>query len=213
MLGCMLDIVHDAEHVYRVLFAALDIARYEENVNYDVLITACLLHDIGRVEEIANSSLDHAAIGAQKAADFLTTQGFSLKFIQHVYNCIITHRFRTGRVPESIEAKILFDADKLDVSGAMGIVRSLLWEGKEQIPIFNRLNGYISDGSGDSEPSFLQEYHIKLEQVYDYFFTEHGEELAIKRQKISKDFYNSLMNELMESYEGAGLLSSLLTEK
>ena len=47
------------------------------------------------------------------------------------------------------------------------------------------------------------EYHIKLEQVYDYFFTEHGEELAIKRQKISKDFYNSLMNELMESYEGA----------
>ncbi|MBR2145622.1 MAG: HD domain-containing protein [Akkermansia sp.] len=46
----MTDSAHDREHVYRVLYAALNLARGEENVNYDVLIAACLLHDVGRRE-------------------------------------------------------------------------------------------------------------------------------------------------------------------
>ena len=42
MLSCMDDSAHDKEHVYRVLYVALDIASHEEDVNYDVLICACL---------------------------------------------------------------------------------------------------------------------------------------------------------------------------
>lgn len=66
MLRCMSDSAHDREHVYRVLFTALEIAEYENSVDYDVLITACLLHDIGRREQFENPAVCHAEVGAKK---------------------------------------------------------------------------------------------------------------------------------------------------
>ncbi|RKJ07435.1 HD domain-containing protein [bacterium D16-54] len=54
MLNCMKDTAHDKEHIYRVLGHALEIAKTEMNVNYDILIAACLLHDIGRKEQLEN---------------------------------------------------------------------------------------------------------------------------------------------------------------
>ena len=60
MLSCMRDSAHDREHIYRVLYAALDIASFEEPVDSDVLIAACLLHDIGRREQFENPALCHA---------------------------------------------------------------------------------------------------------------------------------------------------------
>ena len=57
MLCCMKDAAHDKEHVYRVLYHALEIAKTESPVNYDILIAACLLHDIGRKEQFENPAL------------------------------------------------------------------------------------------------------------------------------------------------------------
>ncbi len=57
MLCCMEDAAHDKEHIYRVLYNALDIAKTEKTVNYDILIAACLLHDIGRKEHNPPQSL------------------------------------------------------------------------------------------------------------------------------------------------------------
>lgn len=71
MLSCMEDSAHDKEHIYRVLYAALEIAKEETNVDYDVLITACLLHDIGRKEQYDDPSVCHAQAGGEKAFSFL----------------------------------------------------------------------------------------------------------------------------------------------
>ena len=70
MRTCMSDSAHDVEHIYRVLYNALQIAEGEENVDRDVLIAACLLHDIGRQEQFAEPSLCHARVGAEKAGGF-----------------------------------------------------------------------------------------------------------------------------------------------
>jgi len=67
MLSCMEDSAHDREHIYRVLFNALEIAETERGVDYDVLIGACLLHDIGRKEQFENHALCHAMVGSEKA--------------------------------------------------------------------------------------------------------------------------------------------------
>ena len=101
MLTCMEDSAHDREHVYRVLFNALEIAKAESGVDYDVLITACLLHDIGRKEQFENPTLCHAAVGSEKAYKFLIENGFHTKFAEKVRHCILTHRFRktTSRRP------------------------------------------------------------------------------------------------------------------
>ena len=118
MLACMGDSAHDAEHVRRVLYLALEIAESEPSADRDVLIAACLLHDIGREEQFRDPSLCHAQVGAEKAYRFLLDHDFSEDFAAHVRDCIRTHRFRSGDPPATIEARILFDADKLDVTGA-----------------------------------------------------------------------------------------------
>ena len=124
MHTCMGDSAHDGEHVRRVLYLALEIAEAEPAADRDVLIAACLLHDIGREEQFRDPSLCHARVGAEKAYRFLRGRGFPEDFSAHVRDCVRTHRFRSSDPPESIEAKILFDADKLDVTGAIGMART-----------------------------------------------------------------------------------------
>ncbi len=203
MLSCMeKDTAHDKEHVYRVLCSALDIAQTEESVDYDVLICACLLHDIGRREQLENPELCHAQVGAEKAYVFLKEHNFTEDFCVHVRACIETHRFRKGNPPASIEAKILFDADKTDVVGAVGLARTLAYKGQHGEPFYTRKeDGSISDGTGDTESSFFQEYKYKLEHIYDKFYTVRGAEIAKKRQNAAVSFYNSMLDEIQSSYE------------
>lgn len=197
MLSCMDDSAHDAEHIYRVLSNALVIAREETGVDYDILICACLLHDIGRPDQIRDPSLCHAAVGSEKAYRFLLKNGFGKGFAVAVQDCIRTHRFRKNDQPESLEAKILFDADKLDVVGAIGIARTLVYKGTVTEPLYTRFaDGTISDGAGEEPHSFFQEYHRKLNKLYDRFYTVAGHRLAQQRKSAAEDFYHSLYREV-----------------
>lgn len=197
MLSCMADSAHDREHVYRVLYSALDIASEEQYADYDVIITACLLHDIGRAAQLADPSLCHAEVGSEMAYRFLKDNGFSESFSQHVRQCILTHRFRKSSPPESIEAKILFDADKLDAAGAVGIARTLVYKGALGEPLYNVLpDGSISDGSADTAQSFFREYRTKLEKIYSGFYTQRGRLLAEERRTAAVSFYDSLYSEV-----------------
>lgn len=212
MLSCMKDSAHDKEHVYRVLYNALDIAAAEKGVNYDVLIAACLLHDIGREEQLKNPKLDHAEVGGDKAYKFLLGIGFSADFAEKVKSCIVTHRFRKSRPPESLEAEILFDADKIDVTGAMGVARTLVYKGGVGDPLYSlRADGLPSSGESDERPSFFQEYHFKLKNLYDRFYTDRGRAIAEERKNAAKAFYDSLYAEVENTYSsGRGLLGDLL---
>lgn len=201
MLSCMEDCAHDKEHIYRVLYHALDIAKTEPDVDYDVLITACLLHDIGRKEQYENPGVCHAIIGGDKAYFFLKENGFEEPYALHVKQCIQSHRYRQNNFPQSLEAKILFDADKLDAAGAMGIARTLLYAGQVSAPLYSRNEeGEILDGTGESVPSFFREYKFKLEKLYDRFYTKGGRELALSRRQAAVDFYNAMLLEARESH-------------
>ena len=215
MLCSMDDAAHDKEHIYRVLYNALEIAKTEENVNYDVLIAACLLHDIGRKEQFENPALCHAIVGSEKACQFLVTHGFEAFYAEQVKQCIRTHRYRKEEPPQSLEAKILFDADKLDVAGAIGIARTLLYKGIVSEPLYSVLpNGVVSAGENDSTPSFFQEYKYKLENLYSSFYTEKATAIAKERQHIAVAFYNKLYQEINASYQsGIDELNNVLEDK
>lgn len=201
MLSCMEDSAHDKAHVYRVLYLAMEIAEKETPVDYDILISACLLHDIGRKEQFADPRLCHAQVGSEKAYRFLREMGFSEDFAGHVRDCILTHRFRKGNPPQSIEARILFDADKLDVTGTIGIARTLLYAGEISAPLYTlREDGTVSDGIGEDSPSFFREYKFKLEKLYGRFYTDAGTALAASRQQAAADFYNALYGEVSTPY-------------
>lgn len=208
MRDCMGDSAHDCEHVRRVLYAALDIAAHEpEPVDFDVLTAACLLHDIGRQEQFRNPRLCHAAVGAEKARRYLLENGFAEPFAGAVADCIRAHRFRSDSPPQSVEAKILFDADKLDVTGATGIARTLFYQGQAGDPLYTlRPDGRISDGAGDARPSFFREYKFKLEKLYTKFYTRRGAALAAERQAAAAAFYRSLLSEARSCCDTGGEL-------
>jgi len=216
MLTCMdpEDCSHGAEHIYRVLHAALDIAAHEEGVNTDVLICACLLHDIGRQAQAGNPSLCHARVGAEMAREFLMGTGFGAAFSDHVADCIRAHRYRGEAAFGSIEAKILYDADKLDAAGAMGVARTLLYGGKFDEPMYTRnADGEIEDGTGDGPDSFMHEYHFKLSKIYNRFNTARAAAIAEERRQNAARFYEALLNEARSlDIPGRAHLNSLLED-
>lgn len=190
------DCAHGSEHVYRVLYAALDVADHENGVDRDVLVAACLLHDVGRQAQNENPALCHAQVGAAMAREFLLRLGWKVRAADHVRDCIASHRYRSDNPPATIEAKILFDADKLDVCGAIGIARTMLYQAKRDQPLYRRRpDGTLSDGRSDEEPSFFREYRFKLEHVYDRFHTRRAAELAQGRRQAAAAFFDALLSE------------------
>ena len=198
MLTCMKDSAHDKDHVYRVLMGALAIAREEAEVDMDVLVAACLLHDIGRPDQIADPSLCHAQVGAERAHAFLQARGWDAEKAEHVRRCIRSHRFRKSDPPVTLEAKILFDADKLDVTGAIGAARTLQYNGALGEPIYaTTAAGEILDGTAEGEgDSFFREYRYKLARVYDRFLTAAGARMAAERQEAAERFYQDVLREV-----------------
>jgi len=204
MLSQMQDSAHDKHHVYRVLNSAVDIYEHEDEtpVDFEILVAACLLHDIGREKQFSDSKkFNHAVVGGEMAYEFLISLGWDRK-AGHVRECIASHRFRGKNRPESIEAKILFDADKLEASGAIGIARTLIYGGQvgEPLYIMDEDENIIIDGGGADITSFFQEYNFKLKMIYDSFYTKRAKEIAMKRQKTAIDFYNRIYDEVNMNY-------------
>ena len=211
MQGCLGDSAHDAEHIYRVLYNAIAIAKTEHDINYDMLITACLLHDIGRPEQAKDPAVCHAMAGAEKAQRFLLDLGMEQDFVDGVCHCIRAHRFSKRQQPQSLEAKILFDADKLDVTGALGIARTLQYQGKHDTPLYYMENGQIVTDDDHVERSFFQEYTRKLSKLYDVFFTAEGLRLAREKRQTAERFREALYREIHDRYEeGQSQLQHLL---
>jgi len=214
MRSCMEDSAHDREHVYRVLNTALLIAESEPEADRDVLVCAALLHDIGRKEQFEDSAVCHARAGAEKAYCFLLKQGYPKAFAAHVRDCVASHRYRENNRPKTLEAKILFDADKLDAAGAMGIARTLLYQGYVGTPLYTTgPEGLVLAGAEEKTKSFFQEYQFKLEKLYDRFYTEAGRKLALERRETAVCFYEGLLREVQQARDaGKAALDAMLEE-
>ncbi|HII81608.1 MAG TPA: HD domain-containing protein [Methanosarcina sp.] len=115
---------HDMSHINRVEALCMEIQK-EEGGDLLILRLAALLHDVGVIKEHEEGG-DHALYSAEIASELLTRAGVEKKTIDAVKYCILTHRFSGGKIPETIEARILQDADRLDALGAIGIFRSIL---------------------------------------------------------------------------------------
>jgi uncharacterized protein len=185
---------HDWTHVERVRALALRIGK-KEKANLFVVEAAALLHDIGRKAEMKSKGLFcHAEKGAETAKIILKKLGVSETEIKDISHCIETHRKRKTKIPETIEAKVLFDADKLDSIGAVGTARLFafaasagsknLYTGNEKM-----LAKEEKDYSYTKEDSALLEYYKKMQYLYKKILTKEGKVIAKERQKFMNDFF------------------------
>lgn len=215
MLHCMSDAAHDCLHVYRVLYMALDIAAAEEAVDRDVLIAACLLHDIGRERQFRNPSLCHAREGAKMAYAWLLEQGWTEDRAGHVRDCVETHRFRSDNPPATLEAKILFDADKLEATGAVAVARCMFYSAIVGEPLYLLDEaGNVNTNPKDEPAAFFNEYNFKIRKVPGSFYTARAMEIGNRRSKAGDAYYDALLAEVRGCHEdGRALLEGALEEE
>jgi len=214
MYECMKDAAHDPEHIFRVLYLALNIAsKITEKINFDILIASCLLHDIGREEQYKNQNVCHAELGGIKAKEFLIKNNWSEKDSDHVKNCISTHRFRGNNVPETLEAKILFDSDKLDAVGCLGIARTLMYIGIAGINLYELKDDEICLGEDKNDKgTFLKEYNFKLKNLYNNFYTKEALEMAKNQKENAQIFYDNLVDQIKEIYGSEEIINEYIAK-
>lgn len=203
------DSAHDMDHVMRVYALSLTIAKKELNVNLDILRAAVLLHDIGAAKEATDQTgqTDHAVIGAKMAKPILENLGFSVIDINNIQHCILSHRYRNNIKPETIEAKIVHDADKLETVGAIGVARSFSWIGKHQAKIYKKVNieEYIKENQGGEINGRIQDkskhsvhinYEVKDKFLLDTLYTETAKKIGQERLAYYKSFLDRLEQEV-----------------
>ena len=186
---------HGWDHVERVRRLARRIGA-AEGADETVVELAAILHDTGRLEEDrSKGEICHAQVSEKIAREILTGEGFGNTLIDKVCHCILTHRFRKERTPETVEAKVLFDADKLDSIGATGIARAFLFAGEVGAILHNpevapeQTSAY---GPGDSA---WREFCVKLKFVKDRLQTEEGRKIAAERHTYMERFFEILNKE------------------
>ena len=187
---------HGFDHTERVLKLALHIGKKEE-ADPTVLELAALLHDIGRrCEDESFGELCHAEEGAKLAEEILKRHPISDKIIKNVVHCIRHHRYRKNSKPDTIEAKIIFDADKLDAIGAVGIGRAFLFAGEHGAKLHNSPHiDMMKTNAYSSEDTAYREFLYKLRHVHEKMLTREGKRLARKRHEFMLSFFDRLHEE------------------
>jgi uncharacterized protein len=192
------DPVHGFDHVLRVLRIAECIGD-QLGANLSVLRAAALLHDAEGAHPGGPSGRgDHEQASAAFARSILEEEGWEGEAIEAVEHCIRAHRFRGKEKPQTLEAKILFDADKLDVLGAFGVARTIGYALQDGQPIYARPSERFRE-DGEAEPgephSAYHEYLFKLRHVKERLHTEPAKKIAEARHQLLCDFFDHLDTE------------------
>jgi uncharacterized protein len=188
------DPVHDFDHVLRVYRMAERLAA-EEGADLEIIRAAALLHDAqgsapgGEGAERAS----HHHTSAEFAGEILTAEGWEPERIAAVQHCIRAHRFRDqSEPPATPEARILFDADKLDVLGAIGIARVIAYAALDGQPFYAQPSQQFLE-TGEKMPgephSSYHEHLFKLLHVKERLFTPTARALAEEREAYLADFF------------------------
>jgi len=191
------DPVHGFDHILRVLRLAERIAK-AEGADLEIVRAAVLLHDASGAETGGEKREEHQHYSAEFAEQVLKAEGWPQERIAAVQHCIRAHRFRSDEQPRSLEAKVLFDADKLDVIGAFGVARSIAYDVVMGWPIFAEPSQRFRQ-SGEKEPgeshSSYHEFIFKLGKIKDRMLTATGRQIAESRQTYLNDFFEQMAAE------------------
>lgn len=165
---------HGLEHTMRVYRTCKALGK-ALGADMPILLPAALLHDIVR------NSGDHASASSVKAGEILRGLQYSEKSIEAISKTIGAHSFSSGRIPESLETKILSDADKLDAMGALGVYRAAMYSAE---------NGRLLE-------DFVAHFSEKLLTLRDLLFTDEARRLAESRHRFLLEFLEQIEEEMI----------------
>lgn len=185
---------HDFDHIRRVTALAERIA-LAEGADLAVVRTAALLHDVAE----SRGRADHHLTSAAQARAILHDQ--PADFVAAVAHAIAAHRFRAAPDPATLEAQVVFDADKLDITGAIGVARAFAYAGERGNALWNTPWRAIAHAGGDAvgQPAALgaaytpsHEFVFKLDRIGERLYTATARAIAREREAFIRAFFDRL---------------------
>lgn len=187
---------HDLDHSLRVRNVCLHIGQ-KENADLEVLEIAALLHDIARhMQDESHGKICHAEKGAEIAKEILLNYDIPETKVNAILHCIATHRSRWTKTPISLEAKILYDADKIDCIWATGVGRTFLFAWEIGSKFHDKNIDLDTTQSYTKEDTAYREYMLKLRFIKDNMYTNEGKRIAEERHNFMVEFFDRLNNEV-----------------
>jgi uncharacterized protein len=194
------DPVHDFDHIQRVLALAERIAR-AEGADLEIVRAAVLLHDATGATPGAEAGAraTHHEASAEFAGRLLAAEGWPPERVEAVLHCIRAHRFRGTEAAATLEAQILFDCDKLDVLGAVGVARTVAYAALAGQPLTGEPSELFKT-TGQKEPGEphtpYHEFLFKLGRVKDRLHTPTARAIAQDRHRYLAEYFDRLAREV-----------------
>lgn len=189
---------HDWDHTLRV-YRLCERLGPPAGADMKVLLIAACLHDIGRgYQDASKGIICHAEKGVEIAAPMIERLALNDDQKKNILHCIGSHRYRGAQKPLTTEAKVLFDADKLDAIGAIGVARAFQFAGelgaRLHVPDGNpeKLTAYSENDTG------FREYSVKLCKIKGRMLTSMGRQMAEERHAFMEAFFVRFL----EEYQG-----------
>lgn len=191
---------HDYDHTLRVMKNAGLLLAEDPSADGEIVRFAALLHDCARPEEHASKGqICHAQRGAEMALELMRAEKLPEEFCCAVSEAVRCHRYRDGILPETPEGRIVFDADKLDSLGAVGLGRAFLFAGACNARVHNTEEEALAGSAYGTEDTAYREYLVKLQHLPQAMLTAAGRQLAEERLGFMKSFFDRLNKEIYGS--------------
>ena len=194
--GMAQDTAHDLAHLDRVWANACKIAADIGDVDRRVLMAACYLHDLVNLSKDAPNRAECSTLAAEAAEPVLHAMGFAQPEIAAAQHAIRAHSFSAGIPPETIEARILRDADRLDALGAIGIARCFAVSGGLGRALYDGDDPFATGRALDDKAFALDHWPVKLLRLPEDMLTEAGRVLAQERCTLMLRFLRDLAGEI-----------------
>ena len=186
---------HDVAHILRVFRNAMRI-HADEGGDGEVLAASVLLHDCVAVEKNSPLRAEASRLAAQKATGILAALPWDQGKITAVAHAITAHSFSANIVPQTLEAKILQDADRLDAIGMIGAARCFYIAGRMGSGLYDPVDPRAQDRLLDDKAFAIDHFETKLFKLADGFQTSTGRALAGKRHARLRQILDMFLDEI-----------------
>lgn len=189
------DGAHDPAHILRVFRNAMRI-NADEGGDGRILTAAVLLHDCVAVEKNSPLRSQASRLAAERAASLLSEMGWTEADCAAVAHAVLTHSFSANIPPETLEAKILQDADRLDAIGMVGAARCFYIAGRMGSALYDVLDPTAADRPLDDRSFAIDHFPAKLFKLADGFQTAAGRRLAEERHRRLQQVLEAFLSEI-----------------
>jgi uncharacterized protein len=189
------DAAHDEGHVRRVVANAKKLAE-AEGADLAVVLPAAWLHDCVVIAKNSPQRSSASRLAAERAGALLRTAGYPAQYIPAIEHAIETHSFSARLAPQTIEAKVVQDADRLEALGAVGIARTLITGSANGTPFYDPSEPFPVTRVADDRTSIIDHFFTKLLTLSETMQTAAGRAAAQQRAQFLKQFLTQLGSEI-----------------